>query len=497
MASVTSNTTPAGGSVDGDKLRWKLAPEGWSSDDEALEPEKKKLKHNGGLSLCQRFHRVSEEELDSLIVAKPPTNMAYATKWAVRNFREWMNQRNSRPNLPPTQIIPENVLESGSTDDINHWLSLFVVEMRNKKGQPYPPKTLYQLTGLHRHAITINPQTPHFLNKGNSAFLKLHNVIDNHFKALRKEGVGSEAKHTEIITKEEENKLWTGGILGLTLSPKALLRTIFFYNGKNFCLRGGAEHRGLKLSQFTRCSEPEDDYIYTENSSKNRQGGIAQLRIENKVVPIFSNATAGDRCQVQIMDTYISKLPKEVKENDFFYARPLPAIPTDIEKPWFAAVPVGKNTLNTMLKDMCHEAAISGHKTNHSLRATGASELFAAGVPEKIIKERTGHRSLEALHVYEHTTSMQHQAVSSILGSREKVTFQEALLTPTVSSCSASASSAQTNVFNNCSVQVIQTTQAPQLPPLPPPQPLPTGRGDLLRYVDQVEDFDLEEFMHF
>ena len=168
MASVTSKTTPADGSVDGEKLRWKLTPEGWSSDDEALEPEKK-LKDNGGLSLCQRFHRVSEEELDSLVVAKPPTNTAYATNWAV--------------------------------------------------SQPYPPKTLYQLlTGLHRHAITINPQTPHFLDKGNSAFLKLHNVIDNHFKALRKEGVGSESKHTEIITKEEENKLWTGGILGLTLS---------------------------------------------------------------------------------------------------------------------------------------------------------------------------------------------------------------------------------------------------------------------------------------
>ena len=35
MASVSSKTTPAGGSVDGEKLRWKLAPEGWSSDDEA------------------------------------------------------------------------------------------------------------------------------------------------------------------------------------------------------------------------------------------------------------------------------------------------------------------------------------------------------------------------------------------------------------------------------------------------------------------------------
>ena len=125
-----------------------------------------------------------------------------------------------------------------------------------------------------------------------------------------------------------------------------------------------------------------------------------------------------------------------------------------------------------MLKDMCHDAAIGGRKTNHSLRATGALELFAAGVPEKIIKERTGHRSLEALHVYEHTTSLQHQAVSTILSSSNKTTFQDAMLTPSTtvhSACSSSTPYAPNNIFQNCSVQVIQTIQPPQLPPFPPP----------------------------
>ena len=124
-----------------------------------------------------------------------------------------------------------------------------LVKTFNKQGQLYPPKTLYQLlTGLHCHAHTINPHTPNFLDKNNHAFGKLHNVIDNHFKALRKEGVGSDSKHTEVITKEEENKLWKSGILGLATSPKALLRAVFFYNGKTFCLRGSAEHRCLHLS---------------------------------------------------------------------------------------------------------------------------------------------------------------------------------------------------------------------------------------------------------
>ena len=55
--------------------------------------------------------------------------------------------------------------------------------------------------------------------------------------------------------------------------------------------------------------------------------------------------------------------------------------------------------------------------TNHSLRATSATHMYRSGVPEKVIQERTGHRSLEALRIYERSDSQQHQAVSNILSS--------------------------------------------------------------------------------
>ena len=116
-----------------------------------------------------------------------------------------------------------------------------------------------------------------------------------------------------------------------------------------------------------------------------------------------------------ILDQYISKLPIKAKKKDFFYARPLSTVLSDPDKPWFCSALIGKNYLSSIFKSMCAEAGISDRKTNHSLRATGASELFEAGVPEKIIKERTGHRSLEALRIYEHTTISQHKAVSVVL----------------------------------------------------------------------------------
>ncbi len=63
---------------------------------------------------------------------------------------------------------------------------------------------------------------------------------------------------------------------------------------------------------------------------------------------------------------------------------------------------------------MFAEVGIVG-KTNHSLRATGATRLFESNVPEKLIQERTGHRTTDALRKYERTSMAQEKAVSKIL----------------------------------------------------------------------------------
>jgi hypothetical protein len=68
-----------------------------------------------------------------------------------------------------------------------------------------------------------------------------------------------------------------------------------------------------------------------------------------------------------------------------------------------------------MTKTIFEKAGLTTTATNHSLRATDTTQLFTAGVPEKIIKERTGHKSLDALRCYECTTQEQVKAVSTIL----------------------------------------------------------------------------------
>jgi hypothetical protein len=53
-----------------------------------------------------------------------------------------------------------------------------------------------------------------------------------------------------VISQAEEDLLWSSEVMGLH-SLKALFHTIFFLNGKTLCLRGGHEHKNLKISQFS------------------------------------------------------------------------------------------------------------------------------------------------------------------------------------------------------------------------------------------------------
>ena len=70
-------------------------------------------------------------------------------------------------------------------------------------------------------------------------------------------------KHTSVITADEEEALWESEVIGIH-NPRALLAAAFYYNGKNCCLRGGVEHRRLKLLQLKRLHDP-DRYVYVEN----------------------------------------------------------------------------------------------------------------------------------------------------------------------------------------------------------------------------------------
>ena len=191
----------------------------------------------------------------------------------------------------------------------------------------------------------------------------------------------------------------------------------------NFALRGGEEHRQLKLSQlvFRTVSDPEhpgetvDIVEYKEHGSKNRPGGRHQLNLDNKTVVQYAT-NDGERCHVYLLRLYISKLPESAIQRDIFYMKPKQAIPARASDPWYTNQPMGHNSLETFLKDILKAAGIDcTNKSNHSLRATSISRMYRKDVPDKLIMERSGHLSKEGLMSYQRSTAQQEKAVCAAL----------------------------------------------------------------------------------
>ena len=100
-------------------------------------------------------------------------------------------------------------------------------------------------------------------------------------------GIGVESKRAEVISLEEENRLWAKNILGED-SGTQLVETLVYLFGLHFALRGGKEHRRL------RCVNPRivlkyDDkgkkYLeYTEGISKTTLVVLTTERREGKLL---------------------------------------------------------------------------------------------------------------------------------------------------------------------------------------------------------------------
>ena len=381
------------------------------SDDDDFQPLRKKT----------RFSKpTTDNEMAILSKGFVPSNTIKNTTWAFKVFLDWRAERNSTEE---EEQCPRDLFDNPSVSIINYWLCRFVTEVRRQDGNPYPPKTIQQLlAGLQRKMLDANPDAPRFMDRQESCFRDLTRTCDSVYRDLHSKGVGTSVRHTSIFSSEDEAKLWETGVLADT-SPKSLQRAVFYYIGKRFCIRGGEEQRKLGPSQFLRTENP-DCYTYVEHGSKNRNGGIGQVRQENKCVHCYSVPDKAPQCLVFLLDLYFSKLPKYAFEKDILYCRPKTKTP--LEGPWYDFSPVGRNKLGTMVKDMCQDAGIAP-RTNHSLRATGATALFQANVPERIIQKTTGHRSLDSLRTYERISSGQEEAVSRVIMATEATSYKDEL----------------------------------------------------------------------
>ena len=156
-------------------------------------------------------------------------------------------------------------------------------------------------------------------------------------------------------------------------------------------------------------------YKYVEYISKNNQHRFKDSKAKNKVVNVYAQP-GSERCLVKLLDLYLSLLPVG---SSFFYLRPCKQFPTDSSQPAYTRQRVGVNQLKKIMSTVSCAAGVSGY-TNHCLRATAMTRMFNQGVPEKIIADKSGHKSLDGLRAYEHPSTVLEKAAGDIIANPSK-----------------------------------------------------------------------------
>ena len=148
--------------------------------------------------------------------------------------------------------------------------------------------------------------------------------------------------------------------------------------------------------------------------SKSNSGGLTTFRRPAKVTRAYELPDCQQRCPVRLYELYNARCPDN-RPHGAFYLKPLTKYTAST---WYAAVPVGVNTLGNIVKDLCKAAGFEGYFTNHSLRATAATRLFEAEVDEQLIKLKTGHTS-DAVRSYKRPNERQLSTISDIVAGKK------------------------------------------------------------------------------
>lgn len=149
------------------------------------EPKRKRLSLSLGKKSKERFHVVTDVVVQEAVKGVVPGNTAKNTSWAIQNFTDWMENRNS---MCPNDPIPSDLLSTTDPALLTKWLKIFVLETRQKSGQLYNI-----LCGIYR-TCRDNGVPFNFLDKSDSRFRELHRTLDSVCSRLHSEGIGFSIK---------------------------------------------------------------------------------------------------------------------------------------------------------------------------------------------------------------------------------------------------------------------------------------------------------------
>ena len=339
--------------------------------------------------------------------------------WAVTAYNEWRDERLRTFKYDPGIYYADlRKLDSLEKCNLQHALCHFIPEVTRVRGEgPYPGTTLYQMIVSIQKYLNVNKI--HWQLIEGKEFEDLKVVLDNVMKERAALNIGVVKRQASVITYEMENHLWDNGFFSEE-TPGKLRNTVLFLIGINVYLRAVDEHYDLRRDMPDKKSQIIFEYnssgvkclVYREDSvSKSHDGGLADMQNEHKIVWVYPSENI-DRCPVRLTQKYLSLCPQYTKKPNFYLQSKQKYTPSI----WYAGQVVGENSIAKVVKELMKEAKIDVFFTNHSLRRSGCTRLFNAGIDRKLVKEATGHRS-DAVDAYQVTSDEQRLTMSKVIAS--------------------------------------------------------------------------------
>ena len=187
---------------------------------------------------------VTDEEIEHARERAVPAKTVADTKYCIGLFEAWRKHRMETTNSD----IP--TMTDMTTHEMQYWLTRFVLEVRKKSGEVYPPNSLHHITvGIMRHVrCTGQPGLDFFKNP---EFVDFQKSLDAKMKRLQQLGVGSTRKQAETLTEAEEDSLWEKGLLG-DHTPQTFWTPLYFIMGTTLPLgvEENTESLGIILARY-------------------------------------------------------------------------------------------------------------------------------------------------------------------------------------------------------------------------------------------------------
>ena len=335
-----------------------------------------------------RFNLVDEEELEDFISSTDSENTRKQIKYGLAIFNEYC------------RTVGVNY-EGLDNADLDKLLSRFYAGARSKKGSDYSSKTMHSIRfALQRHFLATRGV--------NIKQAQEYALSNRTFKAtlvkLKAKGKAVVKHHPSI--SEPDMKLIQES-LDIT-KPKQLQHKVFVDCMLYFANRGMENLRVMKPSDFVLQEENGHEYFTLKDMSTKNHRADEEVSQGGQMHQIAGNP----RCPVQNLKYYLSKLNPLC---DCVWQKPRQGNVQDSDQVWYENVPIGKNTLELMMKKISEAAGCSKLYTNHSLRATSITILDQAGYSSRHIMSVSGHRTESSIKNYARTSDQHKKDMSNTL----------------------------------------------------------------------------------